>query len=379
MTQDRAERRDTPLARQLKASLRRSGPISVRDYVGRCLTDPAHGYYRHQDAIGRTGDFVTAPEISQTFGELLGLWAATVWREMGAPRPLRLIEIGPGRGTLMRDMLRAARVVPDFLAALDLHLVEISARLKELQRQTLVGVTPSVVWHDDFAGVPTGPTIVIANELLDALPARQIVHRNGTWRERGVGLDGEGHLSYVLLDKQAPLPSIISLPTADEGSVLEIGDFTSVLGPLHERARISPTAALLIDYGHDDALALGDTLQAVRKHVYEHPLTSPGEADLSFQVNFGQLIQEIATRPGTPTPLAVDGPKTQAAFLGELGLVERASRLMAANPRAAATIEAGVARLMAPTGMGGRFKAVGVRSAHLPVLPGLSASTGRRG
>jgi SAM-dependent MidA family methyltransferase len=246
MTGPGHERRETALALALMEDIRRHGPITIRDYMARCLTDATHGYYRHRDAIGSSGDFVTAPEISQIFGELLGLWSVAVWQQMGAPQPIHLIEIGPGRGTLMRDMLRAARVVPAFLDTLEVHLVEISPRLRELQQQALAGVARAIHWHEDLATVPPGAAIIIANELLDALPARQCVRHEGRWRERGVGLDGNGKLAFVLLGDAPESPTKIAWPqTVNEGCILELADFLPVLSPLLSRAQAAPLATLL--------------------------------------------------------------------------------------------------------------------------------------
>jgi SAM-dependent MidA family methyltransferase len=335
-----------------------------------CLHDPEHGYYRSRPAIGATGDFVTAPEISQVFGELIGLWCVVVWRQMGAPAVLHLVELGPGRGGLLCDALRAARLVPAFLGAARVHLVETNCALRAVQAKTLAHAAP--VWHDTLETVPPGPAIILGNEFLDTLEVEQIVVRGDRLRRRGVGVDAHGRLTFVDLpgDVHEAVPWAADRPEGSRapptcGDLIEVQRFDWLAGLAARLAR-DATATLLLDYGHSGFMP-GDTLQAVRGHRIEHPLTSPGEADLSVQVQFWRLRAAAEGLAGA----AVDGPVTQARFLGRLGIAERASRLMAANPDRAGEIEAGVARLMAPAGMGSRFKAIGIRSASLPPLPGL--------
>jgi SAM-dependent MidA family methyltransferase len=376
---DPEARRRTPLARKLEEVIARRGPLRVRDFMALCLGDSEHGYYSKQSAIGAAGDFITAPEISQTFGELIGLWAAVVWRQMGAPNPLHLIEVGPGRGTMMRDALRAAATVPGFLDATRALLIEPNETLREVQEATLRG-TPARIAHmpPPFAieETPKGPLILLANEVVDCLPVSQLegVARDGEvhWHERTVGLDGAGRLAFMpgrCVTRHSEAEAL--LPPPQPGDVLEQRDVEWLLRGISAGAPEFPCAALVIDYGHI-AFGYGDTLQAVRSHAFEHPLTSPGEADLTAHVDFAALAREArrwSLSPGRPA-LVVDGPVPQAAFLGSLGIVERASHLMAANPAKAHAIEAGVARLIAVPGMGERFKAIGIRSAGLQPLPG---------
>ena len=358
-----SDRRDTPLAASLKARIADEGPITVAQYIEACLQDPQHGYYRTH-AIGR--DFVTAPEISQVFGELIGLWSVVVWQQMGQPQPIRLVELGPGHGTMMRDMLRAARVVPNFLQAVEVNLVETSASLAARQLDLLRDAVVPVHVHGTLQDVAPGAAIVIGNEFLDALPAHQYVRTQSAWRERTVGLDDRGDLQFGIgaaanagLDER--------FPGAREGDIVQVhAEFGRIAAWMEKRAADTPVAALFIDYGHTIS-ASGDTLEAARAHRPEHPLASPGEADLSMHVDF----ESVARAFGEHRTLAVDGPVTQAEFLGALGIAERASRLMAANPANANAIEMGVQRLMAPQAMGTRFKAIGIRSHGLPALPGL--------
>jgi SAM-dependent MidA family methyltransferase len=385
---DPALRRDTPLAASLRGLIREHGPIPLSRYMDICLHDPQHGYYRHRPAIGRTADFVTAPEISQTFGELIGLWCAVVWQRMGAPAPFQLIELGPGRGTLMTDALRAARLVPGFLQSADVVLVETNAALREAQRQAFEGMVVPLRWEtapdrvfEVDSQTPRKPAIFIANEFLDTLPVDQFERHSGGWRRRLVSIDSNERLAFVesspredgLAVPEAALSGDLDarFPDARIGDIVTVADYDNVIGRWLASPPTSPggptaVAALVIDYGDLHGLG-GDTLQAVRNHRHEHPLTSPGEADLSALVDFRALSRRAAA-----SGLGVDGPVTQAAFLGSLGIVERASRLMSDNPAQASVIEAGVARLMAPNAMGGRFKAIGIRNPVMQPLPGFS-------
>lgn len=356
----------TPLACALAARIAREGPITVRAYMDACLNDPEHGYYRTRRAIGAEEDFVTAPEVSQVFGELIGLWAGVVWQQMAAPKGVRLVELGPGRGTLIRDALRAARKVPSFLNAAEVVLVEPNGALETLQRQALADQRVRQRWVKDLAeveAVPGSATIVIANEILDVLPVAQFQRTESGWIERSVGVNDAGRLVFGIA-----MHGMAALQDADAarlGDVVERRDTTETCAKLKELADAGPLAALFIDYGYEGP-AIGDTLQAVRAQRYEDPLLSPGVADLTAHVDFAAFAADARAQG-----LAVDGPVPQAVFLGALGIVERTSRLMAANPVAAPALEAATARLTAPTGMGTLFKAIGVRSHGLPPLPGL--------
>jgi SAM-dependent MidA family methyltransferase len=368
MSFDPAERRRTPLAEKLAKQIGRTGPITVSEYMEACLHDPEHGYYRTHAGIGR--DFITAPEISQMFGELVGLWCSVVWRQMGSPDPIRLIEVGPGRGTMMRDMLNAFRLVPDFVSALCIRLVETSGPLRTQQQSLLRDVSVPITWLDALPEPAPCASIVVANEFLDALPARQYMRTTTGWAERAVTTDMQGQLQFACgAPPDAGMSEALSVcfPGAREHDVAEVGDF-SLTDWLTAQARQRPTAALFVDYGHEQS-TIGDTLQAVRQHRYEHPLCSPGEADLTTHVDFERLVRHLTES----SHLTCDGPVTQADFLGALGLIERTSRLMATNPAKALEIEAAAQRLLAPNGMGTRFKVIGVRSQQLPPLPGLSA------
>jgi SAM-dependent MidA family methyltransferase len=288
---------------------------------------------------------------------------------MGSPSRLNLVELGPGRGTLMRDALRATRLVPGFRDALTVHLVDSNETLRKLQEAALADAGVPVDFHSDAARisqVAAGPAIVIANEFLDALPVEQFVFADGSWRKRTVALDeSDDHLGFKPDTTSEVAPASVPKDIAPrEGDVLEVcADHAFCADILRTRAD-APLAALFIDYGHART-GFGDTLQGVAGQAYVSPFHAPGETDLSTQVDF-QHFGDACRDAG----LAVDGPLPQAEFLGRLGIVERASRLMSANPARAAEIEAGVARLIAPAGMGSRFLAIGVRSKGVAPLPG---------
>lgn len=365
MTYDPNLRRATPLAQRLKQRIASTGAISVSDYMSACLWDEHSGYYATRDVIGGSGDFITAAEISQIFGELIGVWAGVVWQQvLGAPQPVTLVEYGPGRGTMMRDMLRATRVIPGFMPSVNVHLVEASLTLEKTQRATLAEIKAPMTWGHSLIGFHA-PAIIIANEFLDAWPVDQWIKTEYGWRQRGVGLDTAGELAFCILQTSDATGALDRVyPDAAFGTIVESQRPERFAEALRTLSQQGPFAALIIDYGYAMASA-GDTLQAVRGHLYEHVLTSPGEADISAHVSFYELASVLHA-----AGLQIDGPTTQAEFLGALGIVERASRLMHANAPRAGEIEAGVARLIAPQGMGTRFKVIGVRSGGLPPLPG---------
>ncbi|WP_460448937.1 class I SAM-dependent methyltransferase [Alsobacter sp. SYSU BS001988] len=356
----------TPLGRRLAAEIAAAGPISVARYMAACLGDPLHGYYATRDPFGPQGDFVTAPEISQMFGELIGLWCAEAWMRLGSPPVLRLVELGPGRGTLMADALRAARALPPFRAALDVRLVETSPTLRARQEAALAGAGVPVAWASDVDEVPAGPALVIANEFLDALPIRQFVKAQDGWRERLVGL-AEGDpaaLRFGLAPE--PEPMLADAP-GEPGAVLEVGEAgLDIARRLAERFAATGGAALAIDYGHVRP-GFGDTLQAVHGHAYADPLAEPGEADLTAHVDFAALGR-VARTAGA----VVHGPVTQGAFLRGLGLAERAAALKrGAAPPVAAAVDTAAARLAdGGDGMGELFKVLAFGSAGMGALPG---------
>lgn len=358
------------LAEEIRALVLDGGPIGVDRFMSLALGHPTLGYYMTRDPFGAAGDFTTAPETSQMFGELVGAWAAAIWSAMGRPAPLRLIELGPGRGTLLKDALRVAARVPGFADAIDLHLVETSPVLREAQREALAAGGRPVAWHADLAGVPPGPAIVIANEFFDALPVRHYIRAPGGWHQRLVGLQGDA-LAFGL----APDPEPAITVTAPDGAVLEVGLVAQgIAKALAARLVREGGAALVIDYGYARP-AFAETLQALRRHGFTDPLAAPGEADLSAQVDFGGLRRAAESAGAT-----VHGPVPQGAFLRALGIAERAAALGArATPEQAASLAAALERLTGAgtperRGMGEIFKALCIAAPALPVPPGFEES-----
>ncbi|MCJ2013061.1 class I SAM-dependent methyltransferase [Methylobacterium sp. J-076] len=353
----------SPLGREIAALIRETGPIGIDRYMALCLGHPVHGYYRTRDPLGARGDFTTAPEISQMFGELIGAWAAWVHRAMGAPAPLLLAELGPGRGTLMADALRAlASAAPGTRIAP--HLVETSEVLRQAQAQRLAGT--GATWHDSPDTLPDGPAIILANEFFDCLPVRQFVRTAAGWHERLVGLGEDAGLAFGLSPE--PVAGIAAdMPT---GAVVSVpGPALALVRGLARRVCAQGGVLLLVDYGHVRP-GYGDTLQALADHAFADPLAAPGEADLTCHVDFAAL--GLAAREAGA---AVHGPVDQADFLTGLGLHERAGRLkLRADATQADAIDAAVARLTdrRPEGMGCLFKVMAIAAPGLGPLPGLA-------
>lgn len=359
----------TPLEVEIRRRIAKAGPMSVRQYMTDCLTHPLYGYYMTRDPLGRSGDFVTAPEISQVFGELVGLWAASAWHLMGQPENVRLVELGPGRGTMMLDALRAAQVVPAFRAAIVVHLVEISPVLRERQQTALGAIDVPVMWHETFEDVPEGPVIILANEFVDALPVNQAIKQINGWYERVVEIDAAGHLAFGISDEQIPLFEQLLPPQVRDaplGSIFEWrGDHLALA--IGQRVVSQRGAALLIDYGHVES-AVGETLQAVGGHAFANPLETPGQLDLTAHVDF-QAFALAAERMGAST----FGPVDQARFLRNLGVEKRALALKAYVPREKGEeIDVAVKRLLGEGRgeMGKLFKAIAFAHPDLGDLPG---------
>jgi SAM-dependent MidA family methyltransferase len=352
------------LGDQIKATIAGDGPITVERYMELALAHPEHGYYMKRDPFGAQGDFTTAPEISQMFGELLGLWAAEVWASMGRPNPVRLIELGPGRGTLMSDALRAARIAPEFRAAVDVTLVETSPTLANIQYEALLTSGAPIAWCATLGEAPEGPAIVLANEFLDALPIRQFARAGGGWRERTVRLDQAGRLAFGLAAKAEPDIKA----DAEDGAILEVNAVGHrLMFELGARLAKQGGAALLIDYGHV-LTGFGDTLQAMRAHRFVEPLDEPGEADLTAHVDFAAMA-----RSARAAGAAVFGPIDQGDFLRALGLDLRARTLAErAPPERADEFDVARRRLAGkgPGEMGALFKAMVVADRALPPPPG---------
>jgi NADH dehydrogenase [ubiquinone] 1 alpha subcomplex assembly factor 7 len=360
------------LEEALVRRIRLAGPLTVADYMAEVLLHPAHGYYRRGDPLGAPGDFTTAPEISQMFGELIGLWCVDQWMRLGEPALVRLVELGPGRGSLMADALRAARLRPGLHAAIRLHLVESSPSLRERQATSLRPVLPAGLaphWHDGFAEVPgDGVLLLIANEFFDALPIHQFVRQAGAWHERMVTVDEADRLVFVL----GPPGAALALLAAERGTPAEGGTVeicpagVSLAGGIARRIVAGGGAALIIDYGDDGGA--GDSLQAVRRHAPHPPLADPGSADLTAHVDFAALARAAAAAGA-----GVHGPVTQGAFLHRIGIDARAATLAErASPAQRAAIAAAQHRLCDPTEMGTLFKAMAIVGPGAPAPPGFA-------
>ncbi len=363
----------TPLADALAAGIAATGPMRLDRFMARVLQDPEHGYYRRRRPLGRDGDFITAPEISQIFGELVGLWLADRWMAMGRPDPVRLVELGPGRGTLMADAVRAMSVVPDLRRALRIHLVESSETLRREQAERV----PGARWHDRFEDVPRGPLLLVANEFFDALPIRQFRREAAGWRECHVGLDPDSRdFRFVFRpvggDALARLFPPERLAAVETGGIIEANEAArAVVSTLARRLAEDDGAALVIDYGYA-APGHGDTLQAVRRHARAPLFERLGEADWTAHVDFTALACA-----GRARGARVFGPVAQGPFLESLGIGLRAERLAAGKPkRVRAEIVSAVARLVGREAMGALFQVLALTGARggEPPPPGFAPS-----
>ena len=365
----------TPLEHLLREMIVETGPLSIETYMNLALQHPVHGYYASKMPLGGKGDFITAPEISQMFGELIGLWSVAIWQAMGAPRPFLLAELGPGRGSLMADALRAARCAPGFLGALELHLVETSEILVRHQRAALENSGLGPNWHRTAGELPSGPAIIVANEFFDCLPVRHFVRGKDGWHERLVGLDGDGRLCFGLAPD--PQPRLEAEAGTVVGHVLEAGFAAAqVMTDLAARLAAQGGALLVIDYGYDTP-PRGETLQAMRRHRFADPLCDPGEADLTAHVDFGALA-----RAAQAAGAGVHGPVPQGEWLARLGIHERAAVLRRqADERQIAAIDSALLRLAGtgalPSGasMARLFKVLAVTGPGLDVPPGFETSS----
>ncbi len=359
----------SPLETEIRRRITAAGPMPVAQYMTICLTDPRHGYYITRDPFGAKGDFVTAPEVSQMFGELIGLWCVATWQAMGAPENVRLIELGPGRGTMMLDALRAMQIVPAFRKAAVVHMIEISPTLEQRQRDALGQVDVPIEWHQRLEQVPEGPTIIIGNEFIDALPIHQAVMCVDGWHERVVKIADNGSLQFShardpipLFDQMLPR----ALRDAPIGAIFEWRADQIAL-EIGRRVVHSKGAALLIDYGHL-ASAAGDTFQAVGRQAFTSPLQGLGTVDLTAHVDF-QALTHAAQSLGAD----VHGPIEQATFLRRLGIETRAEALKKGAPLGkTAEVNNALARLVSQdtTGMGKMFKVIAFSHPSLRELPG---------
>ncbi|MEP3631312.1 MAG: SAM-dependent methyltransferase [Hyphomicrobiales bacterium] len=341
----------SPLLPRLVSQIQENGPMTVGQFMQIALTDPSDGYYTNQNPFGRSGDFITAPEISQLFGEMIGIWSIDVWQKMGAPAKFQLIEAGPGRGTLMADVLRTIqKLAPPMLEAATVSLIEISPALKEKQRQALSTFDVTINWHDTLSDVADQPIILLANEFLDALPIRQFLFQENRWHERAIGLSSDGSLEWGLIPATITVPSRLS-PNA--GDIFEIcTPAQTFCASVCETIKNQGGAALFIDYGHLES-GFGDTFQAVKDHQYVNVLEAVGQADLTAHIDFDPLA-----KIGENADLTVK-TTTQGAFLLEMGILQRAGQLGAnLDIEQQKIIQNDVERLAAPDKMGNLFKAM---------------------
>ncbi|MEQ3624267.1 MAG: SAM-dependent methyltransferase [Celeribacter sp.] len=353
----------TPLARLIAERIALTGPISLAEYMADCLLHPEHGYYSRGEAFGVAGDFTTAPEISQMFGELIGLALAQAWLDQGRPSPFVLAELGPGRGTLMADLLRATRAMPGFHAAAQIVLVEASPALRDTQARALMGY--DVDWADSVADIPDSPLFLIANEFFDALPIRQFQRASDGWAEVMVQCDEAG-LSFGLSAAGPRAPLMHRLADTKPGDIVEhcpalVPATREIATRIAERGGV----ALIFDYG--DAPSLGDTLQALRAHAPADPLAHPGEDDLTAHVDFAEISR--ATRAAGATASAMSG---QGEWLERLGITARAKAL-AKRMDTPETLRSHIAahrRLTHPTEMGSLFKTMAITPDGSPPAPG---------
>ena len=345
----------------ITAQIAAQGPMRLDDYISMCLLHPAHGYYTTRTPFGTQGDFITAPEISQMFGELIGLSLAQAWLDQGAPAPFTLAELGPGRGTLMADALRAASRVAGFVEAAQITLLEASPALRQTQAETLHAYTPT--WIDSIEDLPEHPIYLVANEFFDALPIRQFVRDGTRWRERQVGIQ-DCTLAFGLGPAQ-PQPALAHrLEDTKDGDLIEdCAAAAPILTTVANRIAAHGGAALIFDYG--DWRSVGDTLQAVQDHAPADPLAAPGHADLTAHVDFEALLN--ATAACTPSRITPQG-----VFLERLGITQRATAL--AKTLTGPALDSHIAahrRLTHPQEMGNLFKTFGIVPKGTAMLPGL--------
>lgn len=350
---------ETPLLDHIKRRIALSGPISIADFMHEALAHPQYGYYRKQDPFGRAGDFITAPEVSQMFGELIGLWAAVSWQQMGCPPKIDLIELGPGRGTLMADALRAVRNVPGFGDALTVRFVETSPVLRTHQQTAIMASGIPATWHETFDAIPVRanvPAIVIGNEFFDALPIRQFERGDHGWAERLVGVDANGGELGFVRGAETPVTDAL-IPatlrgTAKKGDIYEsCAPAIAIADQIARRLNQTHGVALFVDYGHPSS-AFGDTLQALKGHEYHPVLSDPGDADLTAHVDFAAIARAMNEAGGRTGAVL-----TQGTFLKMLGIEQRAELLkQGADEPQAVAIDQALARLVDADQMGTLFK-----------------------
>ncbi|MCF6343708.1 MAG: SAM-dependent methyltransferase [Devosiaceae bacterium] len=360
---------DTELGEIINREIRQSGPMSLSSYMALCLTHPKFGYYIKSDPLGAKGDFITAPEISQMFGEFIGLFIAGTYQALGSPKKFDLVELGAGRGTLLKDAMRVLKNIDGLLPAMRLNLLEVSEPLIKAQSENLKGFRPNFISDINQLDDSEAPLIIIANEFFDALPIKQFQKQNGKWHERSIGLKkhetGEEQRAFGLAPMILPddiLPS--ELKQAKDGAIWEV-NFASLglMSEISKKIAKRKGAFLVIDYGYGMTQA-GETFQAVEKHQFTDPLNSPGMADLTAHINFESLAS-AANKAGA----RVHNLKTQLKFLLQMGIEERSIALIKANPSHKEEIEKAKNRLIGEKEMGNLFKVLCISSKELAPYP----------
>lgn len=344
-----------------------SGPMSIAQYMHLCHAHPEHGYYASGNPVGKSGDFITAPEVSQMFGELIAIWCISAWQAMGKPNPIQIAELGPGRGTLMQDFLRTIALDPEFKSAATIKMVESSPSLTREQQQQLAMQSQNIEWVEHLNDLDTLPTLFIANEFLDAIPFRQFIKTKDQWQELCIDYENDDKLTFIVCPigiDEAMLPA--DHADQPDGAIFETAPAReAIAAEVAQHITTNGGAALFIDYGHELA-GFGDTFQAVKSHKKASTLAAPGTSDLTSHVDF-EAIATIATQSG-----AIAYPlKTQCDFLLELGLLERAGALGQGKDLAfQKQIQTDVERLASPEQMGTLFKVLCIsdKATAMPVF-----------
>ncbi len=367
-------KQDTKLGKIINKEIENSGPMSLANYISLCLTHPSLGYYSKSDPLGTRGDFITAPEISQMFGEFIGLFIAGTFQALGSPKQFDLVELGPGRGTLLVDAMRVLKAVDGLLPAMRLNLLEVSEPLKKLQTENLSTFNPHFIDNIDQLDDKVSPLIIIANEFFDALPIKQFQKQNDKWHERAIGLkkneQGEQQRSFGLAPNIIPKDSLpAEIKNAENGAVWEVS-LTSLrlMNEIAQKIVTRKGAFLVIDYGYEKT-QIFDSFQAIENHQYVDPLARPGMADLTAHVDFEALAKAATNAGAVAHPL-----KTQKEFLTELGIEERAAALIKANPEFNEEITLAKNRLIGEKEMGNLFKTLCISSKDITPYPFVSGN-----
>jgi len=311
--------------KHLKSIIEAQGPLTIAQFMGIALSDSKYGYYTQANPLGAKGDFITSPEISQMFGEMIGIWCASIWQDMGEPDNVTLVELGPGKGTLMNDLLRGTKNVPGFHESISISLVEISPVLRKEQEKALADTGVKVSWHDSFTEISDGPIILVANEFFDALPIQQFVKTADGWREKMVALDRKGKLIFAISPAETPSVALITEQYRESSPVESLYEICpaaiSISNDIAAHINTHGGAALFIDYGYD-VPPLQDSLQAVKNHKFHPVLKNPGAADLTAHIDFSAILKTAGD-----AGVATYGPIGQGELLRALGIDVRAEML----------------------------------------------------